>query len=164
MEKSVKISVIMVARGALIAALYIILTLVLAPISYGPIQVRVSEALTVLPVLFPEAIPALYLGALIANLLGSPLGLVDIIGGSAVTLLAAASTWLLRRNPRVALLPPVLYNAFLVSIYVRHALAWPYLWTVLSIGTGQAVAVYLLGWPLLRYLQKNRQPHSVKRT
>jgi uncharacterized membrane protein len=147
------ITVIMLVRGAIIAALYVVLTMVLAPISYGPIQVRISEALTVLPVIFPEAIPALFIGAMIANV-GSPLGLVDIIGGSSVTLLAAVATWYLRHNIRLALLPPVLFNAFLISIYVRHLLGWPYLLTVLSIGAGQVIAVYVLGWPLLKFLQK----------
>ncbi len=142
-------------RAAVIGALYVALTLVLAPISFGPVQVRAAEALTVLPVLFPEAIPALYIGCLIANF-GSPLGPVDVFGGSAVTLLAALATYRLRRNTMLALLPPVVFNAFLVSIYVRTFLEWPYWLTVLSIGTGQTVAVYGLGLLLLRYLRQNR--------
>jgi uncharacterized membrane protein len=144
---------IFLVRGAIIAAIYVAVTLLLAPISFGPIQVRVSEALTVLPVLFPEAIPALYIGCLLANV-GSPLGLVDILGGSAVTLLAAIATYRLRANVKIALLPPVLFNAFLISIYVRTVLQWPYWLTAVSIGIGQAVAVYGLGLPLLRYLKR----------
>lgn len=149
-----RFSLLMLVRGAIIASLYIVLTLALAPVSYGPVQVRVSEALTVLPVLYPEAIPALFIGAMVANL-GSPLGLIDILGGSFVTLAAALATYRLRHTVRLALLPPVLFNAFLISIYVRHLLGWPYLWTVLSIGAGQAAAVLLLGWPLLRFLKKD---------
>jgi uncharacterized membrane protein len=146
-------STVFLVRGAIIAAIYVAVTLLLAPISFGPIQVRVSEALTVLPVLFPEAIPALYIGCLLANL-GSPLGLVDILGGSAVTLLAAIATYRLRANVKIALLPPVLFNAFLISIYVRTVLQWPYWLTAVSIGIGQAIAVYGLGLPLLRYLKR----------
>ena len=148
-------STVSLVRGAIIAALYVAVTLLLAPISFGPIQVRVSEALTVLPVFFPEAIPALYIGCLLANL-GSPLGLVDILGGSTVTLLAAIATYRLRANVKIALLPPVLFNAFLVSIYVRTVLQWPYWLTVVSIGVGQAIAVYGLGFLLLRYLKQHR--------
>jgi uncharacterized membrane protein len=140
-------------RAAIIAALYVALTLILAPISFGPVQVRASEALAVLPVLFPEAIPALYIGCLIANF-GSPLGPIDVFGGSAVTLLAAIATYRLRRNIRLALLPPVVFNALLVSIYVHTFMGWPYWLTVLSIGAGQTVAVYGLGLLLLSYLRR----------
>jgi uncharacterized membrane protein len=141
-------------RGAAIAAVYVALTLLLAPISYGPLQIRISEALTVLPILFPEAIPALFIGCLIGNL-GSPLGLVDILGGSAVTLAAAFATYYLRRNEKLALLPPVLFNALMISIYVRTLLGWPYWYTAVTIGAGQAIAVFGPGLLLLRYL-KNR--------
>ncbi len=146
-------STLTLIRGAVIAALYVALTLLLAPLSFGPVQVRVSEALTVLPILFPEAIPALYIGCLIANF-GSPLGLVDVFGGSAVTLLAALATYRLRHNIKLALVPPVLFNAVLVSIYVRTFLGWPYWLTALSIGAGQIIAVYGLGLLLLRYLKR----------
>ncbi len=149
-------STLYLAQAAVIAALYIALTVVLAPFSYGFVQVRVAEALTVLPVLTPAAIPALFIGCMIANIYGG-LGLPDILGGSTVTLLAALATYRLRNRPEaIALLPPVLFNAFLISIYLHPILQVPYWLLVLSIGAGQTVAVYGLGLPLLRYLKKRR--------
>jgi uncharacterized membrane protein len=149
-------SALYLAQAAVIAALYIVLTVLLAPISYGLVQVRVAEALTVLPVLTPVAVPALFIGCLIANIFGG-LGLVDILGGSTITLLAAFATYSLRHRPDVIpLLPPVLFNAFLLSIYLHVILKVPYWLMVLSIGAGQTVAVYGLGLPLLRYLKKRR--------
>ena len=71
--------------GGLIAAAYLALTLVLAPISYGPIQFRVSEALTLLPLIFPQAVPGLFIGCLLANIFGG-YGAIDIICGSAAPL------------------------------------------------------------------------------
>jgi len=142
------------AQAAITAALYAGLTVALAPVSYGPIQVRVAEALTVLPVLFPAAIPALFIGCLIANIYGG-MGLVDILGGSTVTLLAAMATyWLRNRSAIIALLPPIVFNAFLISIYLHLLFHLPYWLTALSIGAGQTIAVYGLGLPLLRYLKK----------
>ena len=75
--------------SAVIAALYAALTLLLAPISYGPIQLRLSEALTLLPILLPEAVPALAIGCLLANILGGAT-IFDIIFGTLATLLATA--------------------------------------------------------------------------
>jgi uncharacterized membrane protein len=147
------VTTVTLVRAAVITAVYVVLTVLLHPISYGAVQIRVSEALTVLPVLFPEAIPALFLGCLLANLFGG-LGLVDILGGSLVTLLAAIATYRLRRNITVALLPPVLFNAFLISIYLHVLFLLPYWVNVITIGIGQAIAVYGLGLILLRYLQK----------
>ena len=145
---------ISLVRVAVIAALYAALTFILQPFSFGPVQVRLSESLTVLPILFPEAIPGLYIGCFIANLFSpSPLLLIDVFAGSAVTLLAAVATYLLRANIRLALLPPVLFNAFLVSIYVSAIFQVPYWLTVLSIGAGQSIAVFGPGLLLLRYLQ-----------
>ena len=74
--------------SALIAALYTGLTFVLAPISFGPVQFRVSEALTLLPFCLPEAVPGLFIGCLISNMLGG-FGIIDIVLGSAATLAAA---------------------------------------------------------------------------
>ncbi|MFQ5574384.1 MAG: QueT transporter family protein [Terriglobia bacterium] len=118
-----------IARGALIAALYAVATVLLAPWSYGQIQVRVSEALTVLAYVEPAAIPGLYLGVLIANVYGG-FGPWDIFLGSFLTLIAALMTWRIsqfaraRRKgtsqgyfwPAVALLPPVVVNAFGVAL------------------------------------------------
>ena len=141
-----------IARAGIIAALYIAITLLLAPISFGVIQLRVSEAMTVLPILFPEAIPGLFIGVFFANTVGG-LGLVDMVGGSLVTLLAAYVTYRFR-NSVIAYLSPILFNAFLISIYLHSLFAWPYLWTVLSIGVSQTIVVFGLGYPLVQVLKK----------
>jgi uncharacterized membrane protein len=100
-----------------IAALYTALTVAFAPISYSNIQFRVSESLTVLPILMPESIPALYIGAMIANIFGG-FGMQDIIFGSLATLIAALGTYALRRITVLALLCPVIVNALGVSAYL----------------------------------------------
>ena len=100
-----------IARIGIIAGLYIAVTFLLSAISFGPLQVRVSEALTLLPMIYPEAIMGLFLGCLLANLLG-PYGAVDIICGSLVTLIAAFITYRFRHNSIIAYLSPILLNAF----------------------------------------------------
>lgn len=140
-------------RGGLIAALYVVVTYALAPVSFGPLQFRASEALTVLPILYPEAIPALFVGVLLSNILGG-LGLADIIGGSLTTLLAAYVTYRYRQSV-IAYLSPILFNAFLISLYLHMLFDLPYLLTVLSIGASEAVVVLILGYPLIRLLKKH---------
>ena len=141
-------------RVALIAAVYVTVTSLpfIHTLSYGPVQVRIAEALTLLPIIYPEAILGLFFGCLLANILG-PWGLVDIIGGSLVTLLAAFITYRFR-NSIIAYLSPILANAFLVSLYLYIFFRVPYLPTVITIGLGQTIAVLGLGYPLLRYLKK----------
>lgn len=139
-------------RGGLISALYVAVTYALAPFSFGPLQFRVSEALTVLPILYPEAIPALFVGVLLANILGG-LGLADIIGGSLTTLIAAYVTYKYRESI-IAYLSPILFNAFLISLYLHALFDLPYWLTVLSIGASQAVIVFVFGYPLVRLLKK----------
>lgn len=142
-----------IARGAAITALYVVITYFLAPVSFGPIQFRAAEALTVLPILFPEAVPALFLGVLLANVIGG-LGLVDIIGGSLVTLLAAYVTYKNRDNI-FAYLSPILFNAFLISIYLHILFELPYWLNVIQIGLSEAAVVLILGVPLIKYLKKH---------
>lgn len=139
-------------RVAVIAAIYAAVTIVLAPMSYGPIQVRVSEALTVLPFIMPESIVGLFLGCLIANLYGG-LNALDIVFGSLATLAAA---YLTRKMPTLFLapLPPVLINAVVVGAVISYAVDIPLLPTMISVGTGQFAACYILGIPLLYFLKQ----------
>ena len=141
-----------ITRGAMIAGIYIVITYLLAPISFGPLQFRAAEALTVLPIIYPEAIPALFIAVLIANIFGG-LGLVDIVGGSLVTLLAAYLTYYFRESI-LAYLSPVLLNGFLISIYLTVLFELPYWITVLQIAISEALVVFLLGFPLIYYLKK----------
>lgn len=138
-------------RGALIAGLYIIITYILSPVSFGPLQFRVSEALTVLPILFPEAVPALFVGVLLSNIFGG-LGLVDIIGGSLTTLIAAYFTYRYR-DSFFAYLSPVIFNGLLVSIYLHMLFGLPYWLTAVEIAVSEAVVVFIFGYPLINYLK-----------
>ncbi len=139
------------ARAALIGTIYIVLIYIFQPISFGPIQFRAAEALTVLPVIFPEAVLGLFVGVLLSNLLFG-LGLWDIIGGSLVTLLAAYITYRYRHS-WIAYASPVVFNAFLISIYLHFIYAQPYWLVVASIGISEAVVVILLGIPLVKLLK-----------
>ncbi|MGV8123644.1 MAG: QueT transporter family protein [Candidatus Xenobiia bacterium LiM19] len=142
------------AAAAMIAALYAVLTLALEPLSYGPVQCRISEALTVLPVFSPAAVPGLFVGCFIANLMG-PNGLPDVICGSLCTLLAASGTYHFRRRPALALLFPVLVNAFGISAYLSILARTPFWYTFVSILTGETLAVYGLGLLLIHILKKS---------
>lgn len=139
-----------IARSALVAALYALLVLAFAPLSFGPVQFRVAEALTLLPWLFPEAIPGLFVGCLVSNFFGG-LGIVDMVFGSLATLVAA---WLTRRMPNVfwAAVPPVLVNAVVVGTYLSYLLDLPVAATILYVGLGQAGVCFLLGIPLATLL------------
>lgn len=140
--------------GAVIAAVYAVLTLALAPISMGAVQCRISEALTVLPILTGIAVPGLFIGCLIANIfLGS---FYDIVFGSLATLIAAILTRRFRKNKWIAMLFPVLINAVIVGGYIGLFLDnTTAVWVcMLSVGLGQAVACYGLGIPLYMFLKK----------
>ncbi len=138
-------------RGAIIAALYVAITFLLTPVSFGNIQFRASEALTVLPILFPEAIGGLYVGVMLANILGG-FGPVDIFGGSLITLLAAYITYRFR-NSILAYLSPIVLNGFLVSIYLAPILNIPYWLSVVTLSASEAVVVFALGYPLVHWLK-----------
>ncbi len=140
-----------IARAAIIAALYAALTLALAPISYGLIQFRVAEALTVLAYFTPAAVPGLFIGCLVANIIG-PNGLLDIIFGSLATLIAAFMTYNIK-NKYLAPLPPVVVNALIVGPIVAYYVGAPFYLGMLYVGAGQVVVCYLLGLPLLLALE-----------
>ena len=142
-------------RGAIIAALYAVLTLLLQPLSYGEVQIRFSEALTLLPILMPEAVPALAVGCLLANVLGGCM-LVDIVFGTLATLLAAICTRRLRERFWLAALMPVLFNGVIVGAVVHYCyapmIALPL--CMLSVAAGEAVACLVVGPVLLRVLRR----------
>lgn len=157
--------------GALVAALYVLLTYVSAALNlaYGTVQFRLSEALTVLPVVSGAAVPRLVIGCLLGNLT-SPYGLVDIICGTGATLLAAVGSRLfarvrLRGTPVVSLLMPIVCNAVIVGAEITflapEGFALPaFLSAALSVAAGEAAVVALLGMPLLLFLQKSGlDPH-----
>lgn len=141
------------AFAGMIAALYAVVTLLLRPISYGEMQVRVSEALTLLPILTPAAVPGLFVGCLIANVLGSAT-IWDMVFGSLATLIAALITRQLRHKPALAALAPVVMNGLVVGLVLHFTLNLPLLATMLWVALGEAVACYALGLPLLWALKK----------
>lgn len=148
-------------RAGVIAALYVALNYLLQPFSFGILQCRVSEALTVLPLLFPEAIPALFVGCVISNLIGN--GIYDIIIGSLATLIAAVGTYLAGRFIKNKYLKFVLGGLFPV---ILNALAVPlifilcginenaYVIDALIIGAEEAAVVYTFGSALYFPVQK----------
>ena len=144
--------------AAVIAAAYVVLTAVFAPICFGAVQFRISEALTVLPFVSPSAVPGLFVGCLIANLLFSvPL---DAVVGSLTTL--AAAFWVSRMKHRwLAPLPAALLNGLLVGAVITYtttgltAAFWPtFAWVAFTVALGELVVGYLLGMPLLLYCEK----------
>ena len=147
-------------KCAVIAAVYATLTLIFAPISFGfnIFQCRVSEALTILPIFMPEAIPGLFIGCVLANLLGS-LGVLDIIFGSLATLISAILTYKTRNKPFLAVTFPVLINAVIVGGYLYFLVKPPYniLVTMLIVGLGQAVSIYIFGLSLYFILKKHKK-------
>lgn len=144
-----------IARAALIAALYVVLVYVFQFMSFGPIQFRIAEALTLLPMIYPEAVGGVYVGVLLSNLLGG-LGPWDIFGGSFVSLLAAIVTYKFR-DSWIAYASPIVLNAFLISLYLRFVFQIPSYWyLVLTIGIGEAAVILLVGRPLIKYLQERR--------
>lgn len=157
--KKTRFSTRRLALAGLIAAVYTAATLILPIPQYLGVQFRLAEAMTILPFLFPEAIPGLAVGCFLANLLGSPI-MLDWIFGTLATVLAALWT---RRMPNLwlAALPPVVCNAVIVGAEIawftvqQGGAFWPaYGLSALTVGLGEAAACCLLGVPLARLLGK----------
>lgn len=172
-----------IARIGMIAAVYAAATLVallaLQGLAWGPVQFRISEAVTVLAIFTPAAIPGLTIGCALANLIAlvvngtGALGMLDVVFGSLATCLGALWCWKMRRRPAVALLGPVIANALIVPAYLPLMLQGMgfytipftsisldgaylpmYLFGVVSTGIGEALVMYVLGMPLLRGLKR----------
>ena len=146
----------MLTQGAMIAAIYVVLCMVFAPISFGEVQIRIAEALTILPVFTPAAIPGLFIGCLISNYLGGSI-LLDIVFGSIATLIGALGTRALRKSPLwIATLPPIVANAIIVPmvLYFGYAVTLPIPLLVLSIAVGEIVGCGILGTLLGKALKK----------
>ena len=172
-----------IARAGMIAAIYAALTILtitlLQGLAWGPVQLRISEAVCVLAILTRSAIPGLTIGCVIANLIGialtgsGALGALDVFFGSLATLLGAWWAWKLRARPALALLGPVLANALIVAAYLPLLLSaygfytvpfteidlgdnylLMYLFGVAAVGIGEALVVYALGLPLLHTLKR----------
>lgn len=151
-------------QSAMIAAIYAALTLICSAWSFTANQLRVSEALTILPIFTPCAIPGLTIGCFLSNL-ASPVGVLDCIFGTLATLLAALCTRALRnirirKIPFLAPLPPVVFNAVIVGALISYTM--PEGFTVaafiasgLSVGLGELIVCYVFGIPLALGLEKS---------
>lgn len=151
-----RFSVRSLCLAAVIAALYAALTLSFQAISYGAVQFRVSEAMTLLPALFPEAVPGLAVGCLISNLF-NPMGatVYDVVFGTLATLMAAVLTCRIKGSVWLRALPPVVCNAVIIGLVLTYAYGIDLLWmNMLTVGIGQAVVCYVLGVPLIKLLEK----------
>ena len=148
-----------ITQAAVIAALYVVLVVVFNYISFGPIQFRVAEALTILPYFTPAAIPGLFIGCILANVIGGAV-IWDIIFGSIATLIGAVFTYLLRNKSKfLAPLPPVLANTIIVPWVLKYAYgAEEMVWFMaVTVGIGEILACYVLGMILLFALNKVRR-------
>ena len=143
-------------EAAAIGAIYVVLTLLLAPLSFGEVQIRFSEALTILPFFTLAAIPGLFIGCIIANLLGGAIP-VDIIFGSIATLIGAVFTYKLRNSNRfLAPIPPIAANAIIVPFVLRfgYGVNLPIPLMMLTVGIGEVVSCAIVGLILQTALLK----------
>ncbi|MBQ8111254.1 MAG: QueT transporter family protein [Clostridia bacterium] len=149
-------------RGGLIAAIYVALTLIFQPISFGAIQFRIAEALTLLPILTVDAVPGLFVGCMIANLLGGGVWF-DVVLGSIATLLAAFCTRKTRKQPFLAAIWPTVFNGLIVGTVVYFAYVrapgdpvniGTLLFNMSTVAFGELVVCYVLGLPMVYGLKK----------
>ncbi len=150
------------ALGGMTAAIYVVLTLIFQPISFGAIQYRVAEVMTLMPIMTPYAVPGLFVGCLVANWLGGGIWF-DVALGSVATLLAAICTRKFREKPPVAAIFPTLFNGLIVGpvvyfAYVRapgDPVSVPtLLFNMATVALGELVVCYLLGLPMIYGLKK----------
>lgn len=142
--------------GAMIAAIYVVLTMTFAPISFGPIQFRISEILCVLPFFTPAAIPGLFIGCLLSNLLCGA-AVLDVIFGSIATLIGAVGSYYLGKTSKwLVCLPPILSNTIIIPWVLRYAYGSADLisFAMVTVGIGEILAIGVLGNILLVMLER----------
>ena len=149
--------VMFMVQSAAIAAVYVVLTTVFAPISFGEIQIRFAEALTILPYFTPAAIPGLFIGCIIGNLTGGAIPL-DILFGSLATLIGALGSYSLRRYKYLVPISPIVANTIIVPyvLYYGYGLTLPIPLLMLSIGIGEVISCGVLGMIVLFALDKHK--------
>ena len=144
--------------GAAIAAIYVALTMSFSAISFGPVQFRISEALCILPFFTPAAIPGLFIGCFLSNLLCGA-AVMDVVFGSIATLIGAVGSYCLRHNKWLVCVPPILANAIIVPWVLRYAYGSTDLIPVamVTVGIGEILAIGVLGNLLLVPLDRYKQ-------
>ena len=157
MEKK---SALFLTQAAMIAALYVVLTYIanLFGLASGVIQIRLSEMLCILPVFTPAAIPGLFIGCLLSNILTGCV-IWDILFGSLATLAGAIGTYLLRNHKFVFTLPPVAANMIVVPLVLQYAYGVPdAVWYLaVTVGAGEVIFVCILGMLLYKVLYRQRK-------
>lgn len=155
-------------QSAMTAAIYVVLTFLFAPFGFGEIQIRISEMLTILPAFTPAAVPGLFIGCLIGNILGGGI-LPDIIFGSLATMIGAAGTYAvsvcLRKKASGRHLffllpaPPIAANILIIPFVLRfgYGTNLPVPLLMLTVGTGEIISCGVLGLILYRMLSKYRR-------
>lgn len=164
MKEKPTLNVQFIAQAAMIAAIYVVLTLVFAPFSYKEVQIRISEAMTILPVFTPAAVPGLFIGCLLSNILGGCI-LPDIIFGSLATLIGAVFTYMLRRYHRfLAPVPPILANTLIVPFVLRfgYQVPLPIPFMMLTVGIGEVISCGVLG--MIIYAALYRYKNAIFKT
>lgn len=149
-------STLYLTQGAMIATVYVVLTMIFAPISFGDVQIRFAEALTIMPFFTPAAIPGLFVGCLLGNIAGGGIP-VDIAFGSIATLLGALGTYALRkRNRFLAPIPPIVANTLIVPFVLRYGygINLPIPLMMLTVGLGEVVSAGVFGIILQTILMK----------
>lgn len=149
---------ILITQGAVIAAMYVALTFAFAPISFREVQVRIAEALTILPVFTPAAVPGLFIGCLLGNVIGGAL-IPDVIFGSLATLIGAYFTRKLRKKSCwLAPIPPILSNTVIVPLVLRYAylIELPIPVMMLTVFLGEVISCGVLGLILYKALYKKK--------
>ena len=148
-----------ITQAAVIAALYVVLTLFINAfdLASGAIQVRISEALTILPYFTPAAVPGLFIGCLLSNFMTGA-AIWDILFGSLATLIGAIGTYLLRKWKWCAPLPPILSNTIIIPFVLTYAYGIPggIPFFMLTVGAGEVLSCGVLGMILLFALQRYR--------
>lgn len=139
--------ILYICQAGIIAALYVALLYVFAPISFGAVQVRVAEALVILPVFTPAAIPGVTIGCLLGNFLGGGIPL-DIVFGTLATLIGAVFTYLLRnKHPLAGAIPPIVSNTLIVPFVIKFAygdsMAFPLI--MLGVLGGEVISIGIIG-------------------
>ncbi|MBR6236800.1 MAG: QueT transporter family protein [Firmicutes bacterium] len=148
-----------IAHGAIIAAVYVVLCIIFQPISYGPIQFRIAEALTIMPLFTPAAIPGLFVGCILANIIGQGV-IMDVIFGSLATLIGAVLGYLLRRNRWLVPIPAVVANALIIPFVLRYGYGItdiPIALEMVYILAGEVVGCYILGELLATILMPHKK-------
>ena len=164
MNKKNSILLLDLTQGAMIAALYVVLTFIanLAGLANGVIQVRLSEALTILPVFTAAAVPGLAIGCVLANLL-TGCAIWDVVFGSLATLIGAVGTRLLRgQSPVLAVLPPILSNIIIVPLVLQrvYGVEDAYWYLAMTVGAGEIISCGVLGLLLYRSLKNTEIFHK----